>query len=59
MYSVNIANASLNAHADVSSGARGVKLGLGLHLRQYLLYASSEGSDETGYKRRSRVLVYE
>ena len=37
----------LNAHAEVSSSARCLNFGLGLHLYPYFMYASSEGSGES------------
>ena len=42
----------LNAHAEVSSGARGLNFDLSLHLYPYFAYASGEGSDETAHMRR-------
>ena len=42
----------LNAHAEVSSGARGLNFVLSLHLHPYFVYASGEGSDETAHMRR-------
>ena len=35
---------SIKAHADISNKARGLNFGLSLHLHQYLLYASNQGS---------------
>ena len=43
---------SHGACADISSGARGLKLGLKLHLHPYFVYASSEGSGDTMKMRR-------
>ena len=34
----------LNAHAVVSSGARGLNFGLSIHPHPYFVYASNEGS---------------
>ena len=34
-------------HADVSSEARGLNVGLGLHIHPYFVYASGKGSDES------------
>ena len=34
----------IKAHANVCSEARGLNLGLSLHLSPYFVYASSEGS---------------
>ena len=42
----------LNTHSDASSGARGLIFALSLPLLPYLLYASSEGSEETAHMRR-------
>ena len=38
---------SLNMHAQLSSGASSLNIGLSLHLSHYLQCASSEGSGET------------
>ena len=38
---------SLNAHADISSEAGGLKFGLSLHPHPYFVYASSKGSGKT------------
>ena len=37
----------INVHADVSRGARSLKLGLSLHLHPHFGYASREGSGES------------
>ena len=37
-------NLCTKTHADVSSRARGLKLGIGLHLHPYVEYVSSKGS---------------
>ena len=53
--SVHIAHAQtphLNFHADLSSGARDLKVGLSLHLFAYLVYARNEGSGESAHVRR-------
>ena len=39
----------INAHADISSGARYLHAGLTLHLQLYFMYASSEGAGESAY----------
>ena len=38
----------INAHVDVFSKARGLNVGLSLHLHPCLVYASSKGSGESG-----------
>ena len=43
---------SLNAHADISSGARGLNFGLSLHLLTNFVYSSSEGSGESVHLQR-------
>ena len=43
---------SLNIHAQLSIGTKDNKLGLRVHLRSCLVYASSEGSGETAQLRR-------
>ena len=40
-----------SAHLDISSGARSLNFGLGLHLHSYVMHTSSEGSDETAHVR--------
>ena len=42
----------LNAHTAICSGATFVIFGLSLHLRQYVVYASSEGSGESVHMHR-------
>ena len=42
----------LNAHVDVTSGARGINPGLSLQLYLYFAYASSEGSGESVHMHR-------
>ena len=42
----------INAHAVVSSGARGLNFGLSLHLHPYFVYASSKGSGKSAHKGR-------
>ena len=42
----------LNACADVSSSARGLKFGLRLHVYPYFVYTNSEGSGESAHLRR-------
>ena len=37
----------LNAHADITSGARDLNFDLSLHLHPYFVYASSKGSGES------------
>ena len=39
----------LNAHAYVSSGARGLNIGSRLHTHPYVVHASSEGSCESTF----------
>ena len=36
----------INAHAVISTLARGLNIGQGLHLHPYFIYAHSEGSGE-------------
>ena len=43
---------SLNAHADVTSGARDLTFGLSLHLPSCFVYASTEGAGESAHLRR-------
>ena len=38
----------LNAHADISSGTRGLNCGLSLHLHPNLVFLSRESSGECG-----------
>ena len=40
---------SLNIHVQLSSGSKGLKVDMRLHLNTYFVYASSEGSDETAH----------
>ena len=42
----------LNAHTDLSSGARGISFGPSLHLHPYDVYMGSEGSGESALLRR-------
>ena len=42
----------LYVHAEISSGARGNKFRLSLHLYPYYVYASNEGSGESVLLRR-------
>ena len=42
----------INALADISSKARCLNFTLSLSLHSYFVYASSEGSDESGHMRR-------
>ena len=41
-----------NAHADVSSEARGLMFGQSLHLHPYFVYASGKVSDELQTRQR-------
>ena len=43
----------LNAHAGVSSGSRGLTVGVSLHLHPYFMYASSEGSGQSAQTHQS------
>ena len=45
-------NDPINAHIDVSSGAKGLNFCLSHHLHPYAVYASSEGSSERAHLRR-------
>ena len=42
----------INAHADATREARGLKFGLSLHLHPYFVYASTEGSGESVHMHR-------
>ena len=42
---------SLNTHADISNGTRGLMLGLRLYLIPIFVYASSEGSGKSAHLR--------
>ena len=39
----------MNPHADTTSGSKGLKFGLSLHLYPYSVYASSKGSEESAH----------
>ena len=39
-------------YADVFIDDRSIQFDLGLHLNQYIVYVSSEGSGESAHKRR-------
>ena len=43
---------SLNMHAQLPSGARGLNIDLGLYLHSYCLYTSIKGSGETACMHR-------
>ena len=47
-----------NTHADVSSKANGLKLGMSLHLYAYFMYASSEGSGESAHMMRRLACAF-
>ena len=42
----------LNSHANLFRGAMGLSFSLGLHRHPYLVYPSSEGTDESAHLRR-------
>ena len=42
----------LNVHADISSLPRGLNFSLRRHQHPFIVYASSEGSDESAHMRR-------
>ena len=52
LFVVFIAEHPLNAHADLSSEAKGLNFCLSLHLQPFFEYASCEGSGESARLRR-------
>ena len=48
---------TINAHASISSGDRGLNFGLGLHLHPYFVHASREGSGKSGCINAHSLLV--
>ena len=47
----------INAHADVSTKARGLKFSLRLHLQPYFVYKSSEGSSKSVHSPEPSLLT--
>ena len=47
----------INTHADISRKASGLRFGLSLHLHQYFVYVSSEGSAESVHSPEPSLLA--